>query len=165
MNLNYGCASREHISILAKAVCDCLGHGANNNAITILMETSAGETRLGEYRDPTPNGAGRGVTQVDKGTFDWLQEKACKAKPGSWQSKVLKHFGIDLARVAHDDLDYNPLLAMLWARMRYLTVTAPIPVTREGRAKYWKQFYNTSAGKGTVEHYLKTCAELIGESK
>ena len=168
MKMNYGLVSHSHAISLAKAVCQSLGNGKNNNADLQLIESACAETRLGEYADPTPDGAGRGATQVDSDTFYWLKELALEIAPGAcmrhkrgWRDKISRDFGIDLKRIEHSDLDYNPLLAFIWARFRYLVVTAPIPTTIEGRAAYWKRHYNSSLGKGDEQHYLESCYELL----
>ena len=69
--------------------------------------------------------------------------------------KILKELGVDIALVEWDDLRYNDFLALLFTRLHYWLKGDPIPKTIEERARYWKLHYNTSAGKGTVEHYLE----------
>jgi len=49
----------------------------------------------------------------------------------------------------------NLPFAILMARIRYLVVPSPIPKPPEFQAVYWKKFYNTEGGAGTVEKYLK----------
>lgn len=43
----------------------------------------------------------------------------------------------------------------LFTRLFYRLIPEAILETIEGRAKYWKKYYNTVLGKGTVEHYLE----------
>ena len=45
-------------------------------------------------------------------------------------------------------------LACLFARLHYLRIPAPVPNTQRGRAMYYKRYYNTAAGAGSVEKYL-----------
>ncbi len=168
----YGLVNEQQAHDLAKAVSRVLGNGKNNNAHLLNIETACAESQLGHYKDNTPDGAGRGFTQVDAGTFYWLKDKALEKAPGaamrlkrSWYKKILNEFGIDLKRVEHSDLDYNPLLSLIFTRLRYLVVPQPIPTTRKERAQYWKTFYNSRLGKGTVEHYLKACDELLEPEK
>ena len=42
-------------------------------------------------------------------------------------------------------------------RLHYRRVPSPLPKAdnMEAQAKYWKEFYNTRLGKGTVEHFIK----------
>ena len=43
---------------------------------------------------------------------------------------------------------------MIFARLKYILIPETIPTTIEGRAKYWKKFYNSVDGKGTLDHYV-----------
>lgn len=45
-------------------------------------------------------------------------------------------------------------LACLFARLHYLRVAEAVPDDLRGQAGYWKRYYNTRAGKGTVEGYM-----------
>ncbi|BDM66240.1 hypothetical protein NFHSH190041_36920 (plasmid) [Shewanella sp. NFH-SH190041] len=166
----YGLVSQAHAIQIAQAVCRCLGNGRNKKADLLLIETACAETQLGTFMDPSPDGAGRGVTQIDSETFYWLKEKALELAPGSitrfkrsWRNKIARDFGIDVKRVEHSDLDYNPLLAFIWARLRYLVVAEAIPVSREARAAYWKKYFNSyhPNAAGTVIHYLESCETLL----
>ena len=152
----YGLVSKSQALEYAKAVCSVIGE--NPFAYNILIETAAAETLLGEYRDPTPYAAGTGVTQVDKGTFEWLKSRY---KGHSIATKIHDAFGISLSRVSYYEIETSPLLGFIFCRLRYYPVPAPIPSSREGRAEYWKRHYNTSAGKGTAGEYLERC-ELAG---
>ena len=62
-------------------------------------------------------------------------------------------------------MDDNDVPAVLFARLHYLRVAAPVPEDLEAQARYWKRFYNTSAGKGTPEQYLASsrryCAPVL----
>lgn len=158
MNTFYGVISLLHLKDIAFEVADCIGHGANQSAALMLLETCAAETGCGDYRDPTPDGAGRGVGQTDADTFGWLKTKFAQSDVAK---RIDSRFGIRLSRVNHDDLDYNPLLSLIFVRLRYLVVPDAIPSTVEGRAAYWKQYYNTSAGKGTVEHYQNNVRKYL----
>lgn len=150
----YGLVSKSQALEYARAVCSVVG--GNPNAANMMIETAAAETLLGEYRDPTPYAAGTGLTQVDKGTFDWLKGRY---KGHSIATQIHNAFGISLSRVSYSDLETSPLLAFIFCRLRYYTVPAAIPPSREGRAEYWKRHYNTSAGKGTPGEYLERCEQ------
>ena len=148
----YGLQDKAHTLALAKRVCDALGGG--NAAEQLLLETCAAETQLGHYRDPSPMGAGRGCCQIDPiGLLDIQRNSREHFK------SVRDNFGYQIALLQIDQVQTDPLLALVLCRLHYKRIPAAIPATRAERAHYWKQYYNTSAGKGTVEHYLKA-AEL-----
>lgn len=155
----YGVISIDYLRSIAVAVASCIGNGVHGNAALMCMETAAAETRCGQYRDPTPDGAGRGVGQTDEGTFDWLKKKY---QTSAIADAIERDFGIRLSRVNHDDLDYNPLLSMIFVRLRYWVVDEPIPRTLAERAAYWKLHYNSSEGKGNEEHYTKQVKHCFG---
>ena len=84
-----------------------------------------------------------------------------KCECARWPSS-LRPDNISLVEWEH--LRYNPYLSLIFSRLLYRLATrkvdgkyisVPIPLTIEERAKYWKEFYNTEAGKGTPEHYLE----------
>ncbi|QVJ13210.1 hypothetical protein [Pseudomonas phage PSA28] len=149
----YGLMLKEDAVVAARAVCEVIGSPATReNAVALLVETAAAETLLGELRDPTMYGAGTGLTQVDKGTFDWL--KGMYANTPTAEA-IQKRFNIDISRTQYQELETSPVLAMIFCRLRYLRAQGAIPDTLVGRAEYWKKWYNTSAGKGTVAGYIK----------
>jgi hypothetical protein len=123
------------------------------NAEAMLKETANVESLAGKLTHPDPNYKG-GMFQIDKGTFKDLQS----AGPGKYPKLYKRLQGaknIDVSNLKWGHLKGNPHLSALFAALKYMTVPKAIPGTREGRAKYWKQYYNTSAGKGTAKHYLK----------
>ena len=75
----YGLARRSHLREIIVAVCDVLGHGAGGHAVDLLLETAAQETHCGQLRDSTPNGAGRGIFQIDPIAFNDICQRARSA--------------------------------------------------------------------------------------
>lgn len=152
----YGLSNKRQIVELAELVCNTLSHGSNKKAVHLLVETCAAETLLGSARDNTVYGAGSSVAQVDSGTFTWLRKKY--GKPGTNKyNAIYDALNIKLDRVQYKELEYSPLLGLLFARLRYMTVPAAIPDTISERAQYWKTHYNTVEGKGTPDEYLSRC--------
>ena len=135
----------------AVTICNCLGHGSHHTAVDILIETAAAETGVGLVRDTTV-GAGMGLTQFDKLPFEDVKERSMHLR-----ERILDDLSIDISLVEWDDLRYNPFLALLFTRLHYRLRPESIPARRIDRAQYWKKFYNTAAGAGTPEHYLKMC--------
>lgn len=141
--------SQRHLKETIDRVCGCLGYGANKTAPELLLETVGVETTFGMYEDPTKY-AGMGLTQFDKMPFYDLKSRV----NGEEKQRVLGCFGIDLDLVHWEDLRYNPLLALIFTRIAYRKIPEEIPTTVKERAAYWKKYYNTKAGKGTVEKYV-----------
>jgi hypothetical protein len=146
----YGLAHPAQLQLIVQAVCDCLGHGSRGMAVTMLMETAAQETRLGMYGDPTPDGAGRGVFQVDEIAFLDVQARARLSDV----NVIARTFGVDIRRVSHEQLDFSPLLSAIFARLFYKLIPEPFPLDLAGRAAYWKKYYNTISGRGTIQEFI-----------
>lgn len=147
----YGVMDQEHLERIAFEVCECLGHGTNGKAIDILIETAGAETVRATLQDPTKF-AGMGVTQFDKLPFEDIQNRTRQKD----KDKILETFGINIEWVGWSHLRYNPLLAMIFTRLKYKKIPELIPNTFEDRSAYWKEHYNTKLGKGTIEHYIKS---------
>lgn len=156
MAIYYGLTSIEMLVQIVYAVCNVLGRGNNDKAALLMLETAAQETRLGTLKDNTPYKAGRGVFQCDLVGFVDVQGRVGIK---DYQA-VLDAFGIDLKKASHSQLDYSPLLAAIICRLFYKLRPEPIPDDLEGRARYWKRFYNTSQGKGTPEQYVSNSQML-----
>lgn len=157
MFCGYGLALPEQAIEYSVSVCDLLGHGSNGAGVQLLLETAAQETHLGRYRDPTPDGAGRGLFQCDPIAFVDVQARVRRSD----LEAVRARFGFDLTRVQHGALDSSPLLAAIFCRLHYKLRPEPIPDTLEGRAEYWKRFYNTAAGRGTPAEYVRNARKFI----
>lgn len=151
----YGVTKKQQLADMSVAVCNVLGHGVFESASHMLLETCAAETHLATHRDRTLYGAGAGAPQVDESTFDWLKEKF--SKNDAVYNAILEAFNVDLKKVQYRELDFSPLLSLIFARLRYRVIDDPIPADRAGRADYWKEHYNTSAGKGSAAEYLERC--------
>lgn len=147
--LNYGVYNKNEIINLADEVVEVLGGG--ENAKRLLLETVAAETNFGKAKDKTWS-SGIGLTQFDYIGFIDVKQRT----PKKIKQKIKTNWGINIDRVRLDDLRYNPKLAMIFTRLKYMLVPKPIPSTLQDRGKYWKKWYNTYAGKGTVAHYVSS---------
>ena len=127
----------------------CLALGGNEDVVNILVETAGAETNHGLVKDTTKE-AGMGLTQFDKMPFYDVRNRTSAANT----QRVMDYFGIDIEWVEWEELRYNPLLALIFTRLKYKLIPEAIPKTLEGRAKYWKKWYNSLLGKGTIEHYI-----------
>lgn len=119
-------------------------------AALFLKEISMAETHGGTYWDTTKY-AGMGITQIDKiGFKDTVKRTSEKGK-----TIILEKFGIDLDLCEWVELRHNPILCFIITRLFIMLRPNKIPPLIEDRAAYWKKWYNTTAGKGTIEHYIE----------
>jgi hypothetical protein len=145
----YGLVNRQQIHDTVDKVVECLGGGIN--AKMLLLETSAAETGMGDAVDKSWN-VGIGLMQFDEIGFIDVQQRTSRSK----KDLVLNCFGVDIDRVVHTDLRWSPLLSVIFARLKFMLVPSSIPSTLQGRADYWKKWYNSTLGAGTPEHYMKS---------
>lgn len=147
----YGLVTGQELGLIVRAVCDVLGHGANNTATDMLLETAAVETHSGELEDRHSLRAGVGVFQMDRIAFRDVQDRVRDEDV----RMVGVNFGIDLRVVQYEFLAFSPLLAAVYCRLFYKLVPESFPCDIFGRACYWKMHYNKT-GAGTVDHFLRT---------
>ncbi len=145
----YGLTHKSDLRMMAMQVCECLGNGANNKAVDLLLETAGAETGRGTVKDLTIE-AGMGITQIDKLPFKDIKDRCRKED----RVRIYDFFNIDIDMVEWEHLRYNPLLCFIFTRLKYKKVPSLIPLKFDDRAEYWKTHYNTVAGKGTVSHYI-----------
>ena len=135
------------------------------DATALLRETAIQESNMGQapgtYKMVDDEKFGRGsfgVGQVDERNFE---DTLARLRGDKGQPKNLVKYvqifkdklGIDLTDLEYEDL-IDPKLGLIFTRLHYLKNPDPVPTTVEERAKYWKKFYNTSAGAGTPAEYL-----------
>lgn len=159
MTYFYGISDREHLDRVIHAVCYYLG-SSPVLAKKMLLETCAAETQLGTYPDSSPDSHGVGAFQFDQIALDDLKQET----DARHKRKVSRLWGYDLDEVELAELADDVLLAAICCRLKYLRIPAAIPDSYLNRAVYWKQWYNTEAGKGTIEHYLDAVEHHLGEA-
>lgn len=147
----YGLTSRYELEQHIKSVVSVIGGGIY--AENLLIETAAAETDLGKQPDHTWN-TGIGIMQFDHIGFIDVQQRT----NATIKRKVFESFGVDIDKIKHTDLRYSPLASVIFARLKYRLISSSIPRTIQGRAAYWKKWYNSELGAGTPEHYLSMAA-------
>lgn len=148
---NYGWT--QDVYSQARAVVNCLGGG--EVAYALILETATAETGLGKITDGTVY-AGMGLCQFDKIPFYRIRDVSMK-----FRDKIKSELKVDIKLIKWEELRYNPFLSLLFCRLYYLAVRSPNPTTLDGRAKYWKKYYNSYLGKGTPEHYIKMVSKYL----
>lgn len=140
----------------------------SENAEELLMGTAAHESHMGKYARQV-NGPALGAFQMEPSPHTDIYDNFLRYKP-------------DLLRAVQDTipigaesrtpagykcgsnamLTHNPCYAALMARLHYLRQPGKVPDSIEGQGQYWKKYYNTAAGKGTVEQYLDDYVQFVG---
>jgi hypothetical protein len=143
-------------------------------AETLLVATMAHESQMGKYLHQI-KGPALGVFQIEPLThFDiWANYLKYKKELrdsilGMVPSNMLRHDSMTGIEYGAETLLITDLAyATVMARLVYLRAPGALPAQDDidGLADYWKQYYNTPAGAGTVEqfkaHYSKYAEETI----
>ena len=133
----------------------------SKEAEDLLMEIACQESLCGHFLHQT-NGPALGIFQVEPATHKDLWENFLEYKPTLRDRIKLYRNGTvrDLEKYLETDLLYAAMIA----RLIILRIPAPIPTTRSRRADYWKQYYNTPLGAGTIGEYLANANTCLGGS-
>jgi len=125
----------------------------SDDAEELIIGTSAVESNCGEYLHQI-GGSAIGIYQMEPNThFDiwnnFLQYKKDLKK------KILREFGENDERPGAIKMLYDLRYATLMCRLHYLRVKEALPPCNDVLkiAKYWKKYYNTELGKGTVDKF------------
>lgn len=136
----------------------------SESAVELIMLTFAVESNLGDYIDQT-NGPAIGLGQMEPATYDDIYASWFRYRPDGFK-EVIARFVNRYVGTQRDSrtMRYNLKYAILMTRLHYLRVKAPLPPNDPIQlAQYWKRFYNTELGKGTVDKavkkYLRYCTD------
>ena len=98
------------------------------------------------------NGPAIGFSQLEMPTVEDTWNRLLKGK----YTKA----GLICHKLTKWGYDGNPIvvqgsiiLQIAFCRLKYYLSPGNIPKTLEGQAAYWKQWYNTPEGKGTIEEF------------
>ena len=80
-------------------------------------------------------------------------------------SQSLQHIAQERNPIS-DVLINNDLFAAAMCRVLYRRIHEPLPDAGdvEGQAAYWKKYYNTTAGAGREEDYVKNWQAFVNEN-
>ena len=60
-----------------------------------------------------------------------------------------------------DILEKNIAAGIVHCRLKYWRVPKSVPNTIEGKADYWKKYYNTEGGAGNPEHFVDAARKWL----
>lgn len=138
---------------LVKHVIDeTLDHlGLNSEAaVNLLLLTAAVESDMGSYLGQI-NGPALGIYQMEPDTYWDIHKNFLKFRPDLHEQ--VSDFSLSVELGGAKELAGNLYYATAMARVHYLRFAEPLPKADdvEGLAKYWKKYWNTDLGAGTVE--------------
>lgn len=127
------------------------GMTCSSNVVNMILETACVESNCGEYIKQL-KGPACGIFQIEPNTAKDMLQHFIKYKPKLFENYI-KLLNPNLT--LEQNLQTNLMFQIFMCRVYYLRFEQIIPNTVEERAAYWKKYYNTYKGKGTVEKYIK----------
>ena len=110
-------------------------------ATDLLMGTAAQESWLGTFLRQVGGGPAKGAFQMEGATFNDLVHRFGAKYP------LIEEFQFE-------QLEWDLQASIIMARIKYLSCPGAIPHGLTGQAAYWKKYYNTALGAGTIDEYL-----------
>lgn len=121
----------------------------------LLLGTALAESGLTE-RVQRAGGPAKGLFQMEPRTHDdiWSNFLRYRRPLGTAVSALAR----DPSAPSSADMEMNDAYACAMARIHYLRVPAALPPAgdHDRMANYWKAYYNTAGGMGTVTHFVDT---------
>lgn len=129
----------------------------SEEACLLVVGTAIQESRL-HYLKQIPSGIAKGICQMEEATHDDIWDNFLKYKPEIKERLLgLTNQSMDLV----DQLKGNLYYAVAMCRIHYYRVSEALPNDLEGMARYWKKYYNTELGKGTVEEFIHNYEQAV----
>lgn len=130
----------------------------------LILGTIFQESRA-KYLKQLGNGPALGVIQMEPNTYNDIWDNYLKYKP-ELAAKIthlasVGSLGPD-GRPDVNELVTNLAFAVGMCRVHYLRVKEKLPAADDVEAlgRYWKQYYNTELGAGTVDEFVAHFPEL-----
>lgn len=123
----------------------------SQSARELLLGTALQESGL-KYLKQLNNGPALGLFQMEPATHDDIWKNFMRYQ-GELTSRMNTISRLQIPEVMITHLLY----AAAMCRIHYYRVKEALPAAGdlEGQAKYWKKYYNTTQGAGTVDEYTR----------
>ena len=128
------------------------------DAERLILGTACAESACGRWAKQI-GGPGLGPYSNEPDTFNDTWENYLTYRPEL--AGKIKELSLNGGMVAEEMIG-NWYFATAMCRVHYLRVKEKIPDSLPGQARYWKQYYNTIKGKGTIEHYQNAWSTHVG---
>lgn len=126
-------------------------------AEALMLGTALAESRL---RNLTQDGGpALGFFQMEPATHDDIWKNFLGYRIGKLEMKIADISGFSTLPQPAERMIWDHRYAAVMCRIHYrrqprFSEEHSLPVCLEDLAAYWKQYFNTLEGKGTVEHFL-----------
>ena len=159
--------SMKQIHSLVSDTCMKMGEKfASPSAIDLVVSTGIVESRY-EYIRQIGDGPARSFWQVEPATCVDNLSHYLKHRPELMQKCATASF-VDVKHWQNFDeivwaeiLEKNIAAGIVHCRLKYWRVPKPMPNTLEGKARYWKKYYNSEGGAGNPEHFIELVKKYL----
>jgi hypothetical protein len=119
----------------------------------LLLGTAIHESQGFRLRKQN-NGPALGIFQMEPYTHDDIWKTYLRYH-STLSAQIASLLSNPKANKLHE-LEFNDKYAAAMARIKYARSKAPLPAVNDirGMAAYWKRYYNTYLGKGTVKQFI-----------
>lgn len=132
----------------------------SQSAENLVMGTAAQESNL-KYIHQLGNGPALGLFQMEPATYKDIWDNYIEYR-ADLTDKILSAIESDINPIS-GRMMWDLRLSAIMCRVHYMRVPKPLPDENDvwEMARYWKDFYNTAQGKGTVEEFVRNYQRVI----
>ena len=153
--------SIKQIRSLIERTCSTMGKKfASDDAIDLVLVTGIVESRY-KYLRQLGNGPACSFWQVEPATcvdnlVHYLKHRKSLIVSCAEASRVdSKYWQVYDEDIWADILEKNIAAGIVHSRLKYWRVPKSIPNTVQGKADYWKKYYNSEGGAGNPDHFVE----------
>ena len=155
----YGATNEKNINTAILIACSELSIKTIPQAVAMVEGTFCAETNFGKSKDGYFS-EGAGLPQFDTVRYKDVFKYICTH---SSLINIFEDNGFDLEGLyslpdyGYSILNYSPLFSAFVCRAAYMMIPEPLPpqFDYQAQAEYWKKYWNSEAGAGTPEHYMR----------
>ena len=159
--------SIKQIRSLIERTCSAMGKKfASDDAIDLVLVTGIVESRY-KYLRQLGNGPACSFWQVEPATcvdnlIHYLKHRKSLIVSCAEASRVdSKYWQVYDEDIWADILEKNISAGIVHCRLKYWRVPKPVPNTTQGKADYWKKYYNSEGGAGNPEHFVEAANKWL----
>ena len=125
-------------------------------AVELLLGTATVESNRGDYIRQLGGGPALGIYQMEPATYSDIYDNYLRYNKHLMEKIEALRSPSSLGG-EKSQLIGNLFYATALARVHYKRVPKSLPLEGdlEGMANYWKDYYNTHLGAGTIAHYME----------
>ena len=152
---------------LVKRTCSAMGEKfASDDAVELVLVTGIVESGY-KYLRQLGDGPARSFWQVEPATcvdnlVHYLKHRKSLIVSCAEASRVdSKYWQVYDEGIWADILEKNIAAGIVHCRLKYWRVPKPVPSTTQGKADYWKKYYNSEGGAGNPEHFVEAANKWL----